>query len=279
MIKELKDRGYWVRALARNEKKLGEQGKFLEPAVLDIVDEVFTGEVTDPETLKGVCKDIDYVYSSLGITRQTGKLTYWDVDYQGNVNILNEAKKESVSKFVFVSVLNGHKLTHLDVVKTRETFIEDVRKSDIPLTVVRPSGFFSDISALLDMAKKGSVMMMGKEDYKLNPIHGADLAKVCVDAMESEEDEILVGGPDIFTQDDIAKIAFEALGKPVKTKRVSIGLLTLIVKLTRPFNRNSANGLEFAKEAVQVVGTGPQIGDHHLKDYFDELVKAGNGPS
>jgi len=97
LIKELKKQNYWVRALARNVNKLDD--------LKDYIDEVFEAEVTKPETLNGICDGIDAVISSIGITRQKDGLTYMDVDYQGNKNLLDLAGKNKVSKFVFVSVI------------------------------------------------------------------------------------------------------------------------------------------------------------------------------
>jgi len=90
--KELKRQGYWVRALARNSKKLED----LE----EQIDEVFEAEITKPKTLNGICEGIDFVISSVGITRQKDGLTYMDVDYRGNKNLLDLAKENSVSKFI-----------------------------------------------------------------------------------------------------------------------------------------------------------------------------------
>jgi len=70
VVQEFKKRDYWVRALARNPQKLEKTGPFLEPAVKDQTDEVFVGEVTKPETLRGLCDGIDIIFSSIGITRQ-----------------------------------------------------------------------------------------------------------------------------------------------------------------------------------------------------------------
>ena len=59
---------------------------------------ILEAQVTQPETLKGVCKNIDVVISTVGITRQKDGLTYMDVDFQSNVNLIEEAKKEGVKK-------------------------------------------------------------------------------------------------------------------------------------------------------------------------------------
>jgi len=34
--------------------------------------------------------------------------------------------------------------------------------------------------------------------YKMNPIHGEDLAEVCVNAIDTEEKTIEVGGPGVW---------------------------------------------------------------------------------
>lgn len=91
IVQEFIKHGFWIYALARNAAKLKSISKY--------IDESFIGEVTVPNSLQGICRDIDIVFSSIGIIKQKNNLTYMDVDYQGNMNILEEAKKEAASKF------------------------------------------------------------------------------------------------------------------------------------------------------------------------------------
>ena len=56
------EHGWFVRAMARRPRKLGELALLL--------DEVVEGEVTRPETLAGICDGMDVVFSSAGRTRQ-----------------------------------------------------------------------------------------------------------------------------------------------------------------------------------------------------------------
>ena len=60
VARELKARGYFVRALARSPAKL--------EAIRDCLDEIVEAEVTRPETLAQVCGGIDVVFSSVGST-------------------------------------------------------------------------------------------------------------------------------------------------------------------------------------------------------------------
>ena len=81
LLKELKSKGYETIALVRNAKKLENM----------TVDGIVQAEVTQPKSLKGIFDHIDIVISTVGITRQKDGLTYTDVDYQANVNLLKEA--------------------------------------------------------------------------------------------------------------------------------------------------------------------------------------------
>ncbi|MFT5217778.1 MAG: hypothetical protein ACI83H_002919, partial [Glaciecola sp.] len=204
LVKELKKRGFWVRVLIRKES---------QKELFNYVNDFFIGEITEPKSLSGVCEDIDWVFTSVGITRQKDGLTYMDVDYQGNANLLNEAKLTGVDSFLYVSAINGDKLRHLKIFEAKEKFVDELKESGLDYTIMRPNGFFSDMKDFLAMAKKGKVYLFGKGNFKLNPIHGDDLAQVCVDKMSSDEKDISVGGPDMLTQNELATLALNAWGK------------------------------------------------------------------
>lgn len=66
------------------------------------------------------------------------------------------------------------------------------------------------------MAKRGRVHLFGDGKRTLNPIHGGDLAKVIVDNIHLPRDEIDVGGSALLSQNDSARLAFNAINQPVK---------------------------------------------------------------
>jgi uncharacterized protein YbjT (DUF2867 family) len=146
VAREFKERGFWVRVLARNPDRLKTPGPFLEPATYDFADEVFVGEVTKPETLQGICENVEVVFSSIGITRQRDRLSYMDVDYEGNKNLLGLALKASVRKFIFVHGFNALMLNSLDNMQAKQRFVEALRQSGLPYAIVCPNGFFNDMS-------------------------------------------------------------------------------------------------------------------------------------
>ena len=142
-----------------------------------MVDEVFVGEVTRPETLHGLCAGIDIVFSSIGITRQKDKVSFMEVDFQGNKNILDLALQASVKKFIFVSVFNAALLK--ECLLARELFVEALQTSGLDYTIVRPTGYFSDMSENVKMAKSGRIFLIGDGTHKINPIRAEVLAQTC----------------------------------------------------------------------------------------------------
>ncbi len=265
LVKELKNRRYWVRVLAR---------KYSQKHLFDNIDDFFQGEITKPETIKGVCENIDWVFSSVGITRQKDGLTYMDVDYQGNLNLLNEAEKSNVEKFQYISALNGDKLRQLKIAEAKERFVDKLKSSGINYTIMRPNGFFSDMADFLNMAKKGKIYLFGDGNYKLNPIHGADLAKICVDKMEIDEKEVEVGGPDIFTQNEIAELALKVWDKKNKIIHLPDWLRKFTIWTVRTFTSSKIYGpVEFFLTAMAFDNVAPKYGEKKLEDFFKNKVK------
>ena len=195
VVLELRKRGYWVRALVRDRKKLGQPGRSLEPPVLGDVDEVFVADATQPAGMAGLCDDIDVVFSSLGMTRPQGRRSYHDVDYQGNKNILDLAIHAKVRKFVYVSVFRAAEYERLAIIKAHEDFVRALQASGTNYAIIRPTGYFSDMGEFFGMARSGRVFLIGDGSNRLNPIHGADLAEVCATALDTDVREVPAGGP------------------------------------------------------------------------------------
>ena len=262
ILKELEKRKIETKVIARSEKRLTP----FDPANTEVI----RAEVTIPESLKNICNGIDTVIPSVGIPKQKDGLTYMDVDYQANINLLTEAKKSGVKKFIYVSVLNGEKLKHLKICEAKEKFVEELKASGLDYCIIRPNGFFSDMTEFLNMAKKGRIYLFGKGSHKSNPIHGEDLAKVCVDSLELDDKEIAVGGPETLTQNEIAKAAFNALGKEPKITYIPESIRKLILGLAKTFTSSKTYGpIEFFMNVMAMDMIAKEYGENTLKDYFE----------
>ena len=265
LARELKSRGFWVRILIRKE---AQKDKFQN------VDDFFIGQITEPDSIKGITNNIDWIFSSIGITRQKDGMTYMDVDYQGNSNLLKEALKEKVEAFQYISAINGDKLRHLKIFEAKERFVDELKSSGINHCILRPNGFFSDMKDFLNMAKGGRVYLFGDGKFKLNPIHGEDLAKICVDNMEDGVKEETVGGIDILSQNDLAELALKAWGKPSKISHLPDWTRRFTIWLLRTFTSSKTYGpIEFFLTTMAFDNIANQYGTNRLEDFFEFEVK------
>ena len=271
-MRAFKQRGYRVRALTRSEERLGQEGPFTAPAVSVCVDEVFVGEITKPETLADVMDGVDCVFSSIGISRQRDGLSFEQIDHQANRLLVSLATQAGVKKFVYVSLWGQKEIGHLEIVRAHEKVVAALEDSPLDHCIVRPSGYFSDMGVLLDMAARGRSYLVGAGENRFNPIHGADLAEVCVDAMESSEREIGAGGPDTMTQRQAAELAFEVVGRPAKIVVLPMWLMRGGVRLIGLLNKQFGDLFEFIVTAGEIDGVAPSVGRTTLRTYFEGLA-------
>lgn len=272
VVSEFARRGYAVRALVRDPEKLASEGPNLEPAVASLIEETVKGDAKDTASFKDACRDVDIVFSCMGLTKPQDNLTSEQVDHLGNRALLEDALTHGVKKFIYISVFNAEKMMNVDVVKAHELFVKDLRASGISYAVIRPTGFFSDMGMFLSMARSGHMFMLGDGENNVNPIHGADLAKVCVDAAESDEKEISVGGPDTYTFNETMNMAFEAVGKAPWITHIPMWIGEASLFVTGIFNRSLAGVLAFAVSVSGLDNVAPAAGTRHLKDFYRDLA-------
>ena len=226
-------------------------------------------EITNPESIQGLFKDVEVVISTVGITRQKDGLTYMNVDYKANVNLIKEAKKSGIKKFIYISVFNGEKLRNLKICEAKEKLVDYLKSSGLDYCIIRPNGFFSDMGDFLKMAKGGKVYLFGDGTPKLNPIHGEDLAKVCVDAIDSDEEEINIGGPEVFSQNQIAELALKAYSKKIKIVHLPDWIRKSTIWLLRTFTSSKTYGpFEFFLTTMKMDMVSPKFGHHQLENFF-----------
>jgi uncharacterized protein YbjT (DUF2867 family) len=272
LVKSAHSHGYIVRALVRSEVRLGDARPFC--------DEVFVGEATRPDTLAGLCDGVDFVASSLGNRTLRRRPDCFDVDYRGNMNIVTRARESGVSQFVFISVLGGTQFRNrVPQFEARERVVDSLRADKMPWTVIRPSGFFNDMVEILEMAKKGRVWITGGGG-RFNPIHGADLAEICLNAVgnvATQGQEIPAGGPDCLTMREIGDLAFEALGKPPRISAIPRWILQAVGTVIRPFNVNLASLILMMSVLAKGDWCCAAYGKHRLREFYKGAADLDSG--
>lgn len=177
-------------------------------------------DVTDPETLKGLCDGADAVITTVGLTKASTKVTNFQIDYLGNLNLLKEAQKAGVKHFTYISVHTADQApANVPIVYTKYLFEKELRRSGMPYTIIRPTGYFYDIvDVFKPMVERGTASLLGKKPIRANVIDTSDLADFIVRHMGEENTMYDIGGKEVYTYEEIAGMCFEAARKPVRIR-------------------------------------------------------------
>ena len=268
-----KQRGWFVRAFVQDSEKLKRSGPFGEPALDGLADEIVTGDATKPDTLHDIADGIDTVFSSMGLRSSKPGLTYHDVDFLGNINILQEAMRHDVHKFIYVSIFKAAEMIEMQIVKAHEDFVQALKNSGIDYSILRPNAYFSDMTQFQKMAASGVIVWPGDGSLTINPIHGEDMGEICVDAAAPGHQEIDIGGPDIFTYKELFTLAFTSINKQPRIIFIPLWIVQGLHTLIKPLNVRIADMLAFAIAVNTIDNAAPRYGKLHMKDFFEEFAR------
>ena len=98
------------------------------------------------------------------------------------------------------------------------------------------------------------------------------MAKVCIDSIANIEKEVLVGGPEVFTQVELAKVAFDAVGKPVRITFIPHWIRILLLTLCKfCLSAKRSGPIEFFLSVLVMDMNAPKFGVQTLSRYFQSL--------
>jgi NAD dependent epimerase/dehydratase len=270
ILKELVKQGHEVVAADMVEKEVQD---------LDISKVTFKKiNVTDKATLDGLCEGAEVVISTVGLTTSSATISNYDIDYKGNLNILEEAKKASVKHFAYISVIRADEAEDVPMVHAKFLFEEELKKSGITYVIHRPTGYFYDIVKVFrPMIESGKVSLLGKKDVSANVIDTTDFAEFIVKSMLDENKLYNVGGKEVYTYRQIAEMCFEAAGVKGKISSAPAWLFTVLANLPK----NKKNGkwavIRFSKFTLTHDMVGDTMyGEKSFKQYIKDSFTKGN---
>jgi uncharacterized protein YbjT (DUF2867 family) len=259
----LRRTNYRVRALVRRPEQ--------EAQVRPYCHEVLVGDATDPAALRGACHGIDIVLTTVGksvslFTNSTA--SFMDIDYQANLNLLREAQRTKVTRFVYVSIYGSETSPKLRVGWSQELFSQQLKQSSLSHTVIKPVGMFSGLHDLVIMGKKGWVITPGSGECLTNAIHQRDLANACAQYLEEGPPVIEVGGPEIHSRNEVAQLVATHTG--ARLLHVPRWLVLLGLRVLRPFSKNIHDKLRYFTYITTHDMVAPPYGKRTFAHYLDE---------
>lgn len=248
-VTELLRRGHVVRLFSRHATDEARQW----PAGVEPHD----GTVSDPDTLRGAAAGCAAVIHLAAVVAESEEATFQAVNVEGTRNVVREAERAGVPRFVYVSSLGaerGSSPYHRSKCEGEKIALA----SSLNATVVRLANVYGPgdevISLLIKMIRMLPVVptIDGGEDV-FQPIWVGDAACAlanCVERADVGGTSLDVAGPDTTCMNDLIKRVRDITGRTPLTVPVTGGIAVLGAKLASlagvdiPIDRGQVTMLE-----------------------------------
>ena len=197
------------------------------------------------------------------------------VDYKLNCLLLEKAKALKCSQFILLSAICVQK-PRLAFQFEKLAFEEELKKSGLNFSIVRPTAYFKSLSGQIENIKKGKpyVYFGDGQITQCNPISEKDLSLYILSCIKDKNKwrKILpIGGPkQSITPKDIGKILFEIFEVSPKYKSFPTKILDairLLLLIISPFSNWAKNKSELIKIAKYYATESMLIWDEKKKCY------------
>lgn len=227
-------------------------------------------DVTNKESLKDVCKNVDTVITTIGLTSSSTTVSNYDIDYNGNLNLLADALANEVKQFIYISVLKADGNPDVPMLHAKYLFEEELKKSGISYVIHRPTGYFYDIAKVfMPMIDKGTVTLLGKKPVHANVIDTTDLADFIILHLKDHNVTYDIGGTETYSYEEIAGMFFTAANKPVIIKRAPAFLFTILAFLAKKRKNGKEAIIKFSKWTLsEEMVAEHQYGKLSFKEYI-----------
>ena len=218
------------------------------------------GDVTDPSSLTGALDEAEAVVSVVQFPNHPIEvprrgLTYDRYDRQGTENLLSEAKRAGVERFLYVSGAGADVTSDKTWYRAKGLAERAIADSGIEWSILRPSWAYGPedkaLNKFVAMARFSPVIpRLGLAPQRVQPVHVDDIALAVSRIFERWEPERTyeIGGPDVLTMHEIIQTLLQAMGLkrlivPVPLPLAKLGTTPLILLPKPPM---TPQGIEFA---------------------------------
>jgi NADH dehydrogenase len=254
-VTELLRRGHTVVLLARHAAADARQW----PAGV----KPYQGDVADAASVRGAADGCDAVLHIVGIVEESGDATFAAVNVGGTANMLAEAVRAGVGRFVFVSSLGAPEGQSAYHASKREAEAL-VRGFPGAWTICRPGNVYGpgdeQISLLLRIVRGASPVIpkVGDGDQPFQPIWWEDIARALAIVVERSDlagRELDIAGAEVSSQNDLLARFSRITGRDIHAVPVPELLATLGAKAVSLVGWD----MTFNEEQVQMLREGNVI--------------------
>jgi uncharacterized protein YbjT (DUF2867 family) len=248
--------------------------------------EVVTGDFENPADAARVLEGIEGVVHLIGSIKKPETGSFEQMHREKTRGMVSQAKAAGVRRIVYISAPGASAAAKSDYLRTKFLAEEEIRASGLDWVVLRSSLVVGRrvgerdsklVKLLFAMAReKGNMLVLGKGENLLQPVHITNLAEIIEQALTSDaaKNQVIgVGGPEVLTMNEIVAAILQAAGCPQKpVKHIPMPLVHILARVLPIFMANPP----IEKAQVQAMRETVLVDVDAMKRLFPvELVRFG----
>ena len=206
LLRRLTAEGRPVRALVRDQRRLGEQRVRVQIAL---------GDLSDPPSFRNALRGVQTVVHLAASIRDQPRGSIEELNALATLRLVRAAERAGVERFVFFSALNATHHSRTRFFRAKALAEEAVEASPLETTVFRPSIIYTPgdpwLTLLDRLSRLPAVPVSGSGRAVFEPIWAEDVADAVMQALANGSGSAYeLAGPELLSYDDIVRAALRS---------------------------------------------------------------------
>jgi len=240
LLRRLTTAGKPVRALVRDQRRLGDQRVRVQIAL---------GDLADPPSFRNALRGVDTVVHLAASIRDQPRGSIEELNALATLRLVRAAERAGVRRFVFFSAMGATHHSRTRFFRAKALAEEAVEASSLESTIFRPSIIYTPgdpwLTLLDRLSRLPAVPVSGSGRAAYEPIWAEDVAEAVMGALSNGSGSAYeLAGPEMLSYDDIVRTVLRAEHRRRRLLHVPLPLVRASLKLLRFATWDEAELLE-----------------------------------
>jgi uncharacterized protein YbjT (DUF2867 family) len=228
LLRRLTADGRPVRALVRDQRRLGDQRVRVQIAL---------GDLSDPPSFRNALRGVQTVVHLAASIRDQPRGSIEELNAVATLRLVRAAERAGVERFVFFSAMNASHHSRTRFFRAKALAEEAVEESSLSSLIFRPSIIYTPgdpwLTLLDRLSRLPAVPVSGSGKALYQPIWADDVADAVINALASSNSTYELAGPEVLSYNDIVRAVLRAENRRRRLVHIPLPIVRASLKVLR----------------------------------------------
>jgi uncharacterized protein YbjT (DUF2867 family) len=228
LLRRLTADGQPVRALVRDQRRLGEQRVRVQIAL---------GDLADPPSFRNALRGVDTVVHLAASIRDQPRGSIEELNAVATLRLVRAAERAGARRFVFFSALGATHHSRTRFFRAKALAEEAVEDSSLSTLIFHPSLIYTPgdpwLTLLDRFSRLPAVPVSGSGRALYQPVWAEDVAEAVMHALTASQSTYDLAGPEVLSYNDIVRTVLVAAHRRRRLVHLPLPVVRASLKLLR----------------------------------------------